>query len=244
MPVIKSANSPTLVPFSMADIERAAKSLLLRAQQQAEQLLAEAQSAADQLKQQAHAQGLIEGRKQGTAEGLAQGREAGQQQALTEHRAQLQQAITALTAAATTIDQSRNDLEAVALAEVTQLALAIARRITKRQAAIDPDVMTANLTDAMNLVVKSADVRVAIHPTQRKTLDAALPKLALQYPTLTHVQIIEDPNIAPGGCRIFTEHGQINADLDAQLDRIAGELLPQPPPTYSPCPTSPPPSTR
>ena len=79
------------------------------------------------------------------------------------------------------------------------------------------------------LVVKAADVRIAIHPSQRKTLDAALPRLALQWPSLSHVQIIEDPSIAPGGCRVFTEHGQVNADLDAQLDRIAGELLPQPP---------------
>jgi len=228
MPVIKSANSPSLFPFSMADIERAAKGVLLRAQQQAEQLLAEAQSTAEQLKQQAHAQGLIEGRKQGTAEGLTQGRQAGEQQALNELRTQLQQALAALTAAAGTIDQSRNDLEAVALSEVTQLALAIARRVTKCQGAIDPEVLTSNLTEAMNLVVKSADVRVAIHPAQRKTLDAALPRLALQYPTLSHVQIIEDPAIAPGGCRVFTEHGQINADLDAQLDRITGELLPQP----------------
>jgi len=228
MPVIKSANSPTLIPFSMADIERAAKNVLLRAQQQAEQLLAEAQSTADQLKQQAHAQGLIAGRKKGTAEGLAQGRQAGEQQALTEHRTQLQQAIAALNTAATAIDQSRNELEAVALAEVTQLALAIARRVTKRQGSIDPDVMTTNLTDAMKLVVKAADVRVAIHPTQRKALDAALPRLALQYPSLSHVQIIEDPEIAPGGCRVFTDHGQVSADLDAQLDRIAGELLPQP----------------
>jgi len=228
MPVIKSANSPALTPFSMADIERAAKNILMRAQQQADQLLTEAQSTAAQLKQQAHAQGLIEGRKQGTTEGLTQGREAGQQQALTEHRAQFQQAIAALTTAAASIDQSRNDLEAVALAEVTQLALAIARRVTKRQGSIDPEVMTANLTESMKLVVKSADVRVAIHPSQRKTLDAALPKLALQYPALTHVQIIEDPSISPGGCRVFTEHGQVNADLDAQLDRIAGELLPQP----------------
>jgi len=228
MPVIKSSNSPSLVPFSMADIERHAKSVLLRAQQQAEQLLAEAQKEAEQLKQQARAEGLIEGRKQGTAEGLTQGREAGQQQALNDHRAQLQQAVGALNACATAIDQSRNELEAIGLAEVTQLALAIARRVTKRQGMIEPEVMSANLAEAMKLVVKSVDIRVAIHPAQRKTLDAALPRLALQWPSLTHVQIIEEPGLAPGGCRVFTENGQVNADLNAQLDRMAGELLPQP----------------
>jgi flagellar assembly protein FliH len=228
MPVIKSANAPSLIPFSMADIERHAKGVLARARQQAEQLLADARAEAEQLKRQARAQGLVEGRKQGSAEGLAQGREAGHQQALNEHRAQLQQAVAALNASAGSIDQSRNELEAVALAEVTRLAIAVARRVAKRQGLIDPEVMTANLGDAMKLVVKAADVRVAIHPSQRTTLDAALPRLALQWPSLSHVHVIEDPSLSPGGCRVFTEHGQINADLDAQLDRLAGELLPQP----------------
>jgi len=73
MAVIKSANAPSLVPFSMADIERHAKSVLLRAQQQAEQLLAAAQMEAEWLKQQATSEGLIAGRKQGTVEGVATG---------------------------------------------------------------------------------------------------------------------------------------------------------------------------
>jgi flagellar assembly protein FliH len=226
MAVIKSENAPSMIPFSMADIERHAKGVLMRAQHQAEQLLAAAQAEAEQLKQQGRSEGLIEGRKQGTAEGLAQGREAGQQQALNENRAQLQQAIATLGAAAGALDQSRNELEAVGLADVTRLAIAIARRITKRQGLIDPEVMTANLAEAMKLVVKAADVRIAIHPSQRKTLDAALPRLALRWPVLSHVHIIEETALLPGGCRVFTENGQVDAELDAQLDRIAAELLP------------------
>ncbi len=227
MAVIKSANAPSLVPFSMADIERHAKSVLLRAQQQAEQLLAAAQMEAEWLKQQATSEGLIAGRKQGTAEGLAQGKEAGQQQALNEHRAQLQQAMAALTTAASAIEQGRNELEAIGLAEVARLAIAIARRVTKRQGLIQPEVLTDNLAEAMKRVVKSADVRVAINPAQRKTLDAALPRLAMQWPALEHVKVIEDAGIAPGGCRILTENGLVDADLDTQLNRIAEELLPE-----------------
>jgi flagellar assembly protein FliH len=227
MGLIKSSDAPsTMVPFSMGDVERHAKSLLLRAQHQAEQLLAAAQTEAESLKQQAKVQGLAEGRREGTAEGLTQGKQAGHQQALAEHRVQFEKAIAALTAAANALEQSRNELEAAALVEVVQLALAVARRVTKRQGMIDPDVLAANLGEAMKLVVKSADIRVAIHPSQCATLDAALPQLKLQWPNLNHVQIIEDGAMQPGGCCVFTEHGQVSADLDEQLDRIAGELLP------------------
>jgi flagellar biosynthesis/type III secretory pathway protein FliH len=40
------------------------------------------------------------------------------------------------------------------------------------------------------------------------------------------VQVIEDASIAPGGCRVFTTQGEIDADLDRQIDRIAADLLP------------------
>jgi flagellar assembly protein FliH len=229
MGLIKSSEAPlSMVPFSMADIERTAKSILLRAQSQAEQLLAAAQAEAESLKQQATAQGLAEGRRDGTAQGLAQGKQAGQQQALAEHRAQLEKAVAALNAAAAALEQSRDQLESAGLIEVVQLALAVARRVTKRQAVIDPQVLTANLGDAMKLAVKSADIRIAIHPSQRATLDAALPQLKLQWPNLDHVQIVEDQYLHPGGCRVFTPQGRISADLDEQLERIAGELLPSP----------------
>jgi flagellar assembly protein FliH len=227
MGLIKSSEVPlTVVPFSMADVERTAKSMLLRAQSQAEQLLAAAQTEAETLRQQAREQGLAEGRRDGTAQGLAQGKQAGQQQALTEHRSQLDKAIAALNAAAAAMEKGRDELESAGLIEVVQLALAIARRVTKRQANIDPHVLAANLGEAMKLAVKSADIRIAIHPSQKATLDAALPQLKLQWPNLDHVQIVEDRELHPGGCRIFTENGRISADLDEQLDRIAGELLP------------------
>lgn len=226
MGVIKFDAAPTLSTFSLADIERQAKVILLRARQQAEQLLAVAQTEAEQLKQQATAQGLAEGRRQGVAQGSEQGRQAGQQLALNEHRTQLQQAMQALSAAMIALNESRADLESSALAEVVQLAISIAARVTKRQGLIDPAVLTENLQEAMKLVVKSADVRIAIHPSQRRTLDSALPELRLQWPNLAHVQVVEDASLTPGGCRVYAEQGQIDADLNEQLDRIAQELLP------------------
>lgn len=227
MGLIKSINAPSaLAPFSLADVERAAKTVLLRARQQAEQLLAAAQEQGETLKQEAQAQGLADGMREGKAQGLEQGKQAGHQQALNEHRGQLQQAVAALTKSATTLDASRLDLEATALLEVVKLSVAIARRVTKRQGLIDPQVLTSNLAEAMKLTVQSTDVRVAIHPSQRATLDAALPELQLNWPNLTHVKITEEPSIDPGGCRVFTEEGQVDADLSGQLDRIAAELLP------------------
>jgi flagellar assembly protein FliH len=111
---------------------------------------------------------------------------------------------------------------------VVQLSVAIARRLAKRQGLIEPQVLLENLRQVMSFVAHSSDVRIAIHPQQKKTLEAVLPQLHLQWPNLKHVEILEDEAVAPGGCRVFTGHGGVDADLDAQVDQIVGDLLPIP----------------
>jgi flagellar assembly protein FliH len=169
---------------------------------------------------------LAEGRRDGLAKGLDEGRAAGQKQALEEHRPQLTEAVAALTDAAADLDASRGELESAALEEVVALAIAVARRVTKRQALVEPQVLTENLREAMRLVVSAAAVKVAIHPSQRRTLDAALPTLRLEFPRLGHVEVVDDESVHPGGCRVYAGGGQVDATLDEQLDRVVADLLP------------------
>src|SRR4051812_33669766 len=176
MGLIKATSAPTtLAPFSMRDVEEQARALLLRARQAAERLLAEAQREGEEIRKRAHAEGLADGMVEGLARGTEEGRAAGRQQALEEHRTGLSQALAALTSAGQALDASRADLESGALQEVVELAIAVARRVTKRQGVIDPAVLTENLREAMKLVVHAGDVKVAMHPLQRQTLQSALP---------------------------------------------------------------------
>jgi flagellar assembly protein FliH len=212
----------------MRDIENHAKAILIRAREQAEALLAAAQQEGESLKQQAYAEGLDEGRRDGRKQGADDGAKSGAAQAFAEHNGQLGTLVTALTTAAAELDASRRDLEAAGLQEVVALATAIARRVTKRQATLDPEVLTANLTEAMKLVAHAADLRISIHPQQKAVLESALPQLKLAWPQLAHAELIEDASLSPGGCRIFTARGSIDADLDTQLDRVIDDLLPAP----------------
>lgn len=229
MGLIKSERAPSsLVPFSMKDIENHARQILLRARKQAEDLLAAAQVEAEELKKDAHADALIEGKKEGLAKGLEEGRKSGHTQALNEHRKNVTDLAAALTATAAELNANRHQLESEALREVVELAVSIGRRVTKRQGMIDPDVLAENLVEAMKFVVHAADVRIAIHPAQRAYLLDTLPRLQLEWPALQHVELTDDATLAPGGCRIMTRDGAIDANLDGQLDRVIDELLPTP----------------
>ena len=228
MGLIKSTNAPpTLSAFSMKDVEDVARSMLLKARAQAEQLLAAAQEEGEKFKQAAHAEGLAEGKKQGLAEGSAAGQAAGKQQALADHSQQLTAVLEALTTATSDLDQSRHQLHEQATGAVIELAISIARKVTRMQGEANPAVAIATVESAARLVVESNDVRILINPKQRQTLSDALPALKMKWPALAHVELVDDASIAAGGCIIRTRGGIIDADLDQQIDRIATELLPQ-----------------
>jgi flagellar assembly protein FliH len=227
MGLIKQSHVPSSVAaFSLRDVENHAKLMLVRAREQAEALLAAAQQEGDVIRGQAYEEGLIEGRRDGLKQGELEGTKAGAQQALAEHQEQLATLVATLSTAALEFDASRRELEGAGLSEVVALSAAVARRVTKRQGMIDPDVLAENLSEAMSFVCHAADVRVAIHPKQKQVLEDALPRLRMAWPQLKHLEIVPDASLAPGGCRIFTARGQVDGDLDAQLDRVINELLP------------------
>jgi flagellar assembly protein FliH len=227
MGLIKADHASVRVaPFSMRDIEKQARGMLVRAEQQAEQLLAEAQGEAERLKAEARAQGMAEGLAQGRADGLEAGREMGRAAAMEAHRAELAQLARALAAAAGEIEASRRVLSAAALRDVVELSIAIARRVTKRQAAIDPEVLRANVAESLKLVLRAADVRIAVNPAQRSVLESVLPQLQVEWPDLKHVEIVGDETVLAGGCRVHTRDGVVDGDLETQLDRVVGELVP------------------
>jgi flagellar assembly protein FliH len=229
MAVIKADQAPaTVSTFSMADIEKQAKLVLLGAKVRAERLLVAAQEEGEQIKREAHTQALAEGRRAGIAEGLELGRKQGRDEALAGQREELAELVGAMTQAVQELDGARLALEAESKTAVIRLAIAIAERVTKRLGVVDAEVAVANVEEALRLVVHSADVRIAVHPSQRATLTDVLPRIRAKWPAMKHVDLVEDGSIAPGGCRIYSGGGEVNADLDLQLARIAEELVPGP----------------
>ncbi|MGA2498505.1 MAG: FliH/SctL family protein [Tepidisphaeraceae bacterium] len=227
MPLIKSSLAPSSVRvFSMADIEKQAQALIMCARQQADQMLAGARAEAETIKERARAEGAAEGSLEGHNRGRTEGQKAGREEATRQMAGALTSAVAALNSAAAAIDSSRRELEGTAVHDVLELALLLADRITRRQGRIDRSVAIANVTEAVRLVVGATAVRIAISPADRAVLEETLPAIRLQLSRLQHIELVTEDSMAPGGCRVFTAGGEIDATLDTQLARIAADLMP------------------
>ena len=113
------------------------------------------------------------------------------------------------------------------LQEVVKLAIAIARRVTKRQGLLDPQVLTANLEEAMKLVVACSRMCASpFIPRSERRSTTRCPRLSCSGRASKHVELIEDADACAGRLPRLHAAGQIDADLDVQLDRIVADLLP------------------
>lgn len=227
MGLIKADNLTNAgVAFSLADIEQQARAMLVRAKAQADQMLAAAQQEAQVIKAQAmkeaKAAGFELGRKEGREQALPQAKAA----ALAEQKAKLTETVSGFAASASELDRRIAALEQAAQQELVQLAIAVARRVVKSVAERDIAVAETSIRDAIRLVMNKSSVRIGVAPQQLEALRELLPQLKMTWPTLQHVDMSADPTLAPGGCRVFSAAGEIDADLDRQLDRITRELAP------------------
>ena len=229
MALIKANNvPPTSAAFSMADIEMHARQMLTRAKAQADQILADAKAQAAKTKAGAAAQGLAEGKAAGLEQGRKEGREQAAKeartQALNEQKAKLVETIGVLSKAAKELDARISGVQQEAKNDLIPLAMAIARRVIRLSAERDPKVVEANVLEAVRLIVSKQSLRIAVHPTQKKTIDELLPQLKLQWPTMQHAEVVEDASVATGGCKVYSAGGMIDAALETQIERIAREL--------------------
>lgn len=235
MGLLKSANptTATLAPFSMGDVEAHARSLIAQAKRRAADLLAAAEAEAESMRASAVEEGHAAGFERGMAEAEsrtaaaeAAGRDAGEAAAVAEHGPRLVEVVASLAALAGEVDGARESLAVDARADLLRLAVAIARRVVRRLGESDPSVAEGAIADAVRLAVEKTDLRLAVHPSTRATAEAYLPKLRLAWPAMKHVAVTDDASLAPGGCRVLTAAGgSIDADLDAQIDRIAADLI-------------------
>ena len=105
-----------------------------------------------------------------------------------------------------------------------QVAMAIARRVIRREIDRAPDITLSLVREALELAAGSGEVQLRLHPRDFDALGQHVKRLAKDLSRLGRVDVVADPTIGQGGCRVDTRFGTIDQQLEAQLRRIEQEL--------------------
>lgn len=165
-------------------------------------------------------------RKQAWDEGHAEGQQAGFEYASNEAREQARRALRERTqrldALLGALAEPFAALDDEVEQELLALVVATVRQLLRREVRTDPGQIIGVLREALGILPVSArDIRVALHPEDAELVrDAyALGDAEVNW------AIVEDPVIARGGCKVFTETSQVDASLESRLANVIAPLL-------------------
>ena len=210
--IIRAADAPHdqhAVAFNFDDLLAQASQCLDEVQTRSAQVVAQAQDQADAIRRQA----------------LEEGRQAALQEVEQMVAGQLAPALLALRQAAADLQQAKQAWLSHWEASAVHLAGAIAARIIRHELSRQPEITLALVREALELAAGSPGVRLRLNPDDYKALGAQVRAVIDTMSALGDAEVIADPQIGAGGCRVETRFGTIDQQFESQLKRIEEELL-------------------
>ena len=187
----------------LADIAAEARVVVLDARKQAARIVAEsrAESAADResAAEQAYAEAFARGQNDGLLELAGK--------------------------AVTELAEARATLLHEARCEMLDFALELAEKIVGRVAAAGISAARENLRKVLELADCAQKVTVKVNPAQRDALVECLPALIETLGRTGGIELVGDEGISPGGVRLLSGRGEIDATIETQLVAVAEALL-------------------
>ncbi|MBH25454.1 MAG: hypothetical protein CMH57_13605 [Myxococcales bacterium] len=107
--------------------------------------------------------------------------------------------------------------------DLVSLAMELARSLIGHSLELDPKVVVKLTAQTLKLARNHRRIEVRVHPEDAPLLHRHADALRESAGTPT-LFILEDPQVPRHGCRIETEAGIIEADLETQLDLLAQHL--------------------
>lgn len=149
-------------------------------------------------------------------EAYRQGLEEGRRQAAAQWDAALQRLARSLEEIAGCKPRLRLEAER----EVVELALAIARRILRRELQVDPEAVLGLVKAAMEKASQREITEVRVHPAHAPLVRAHLERIGAPEA----LEVRADPALEPGAVLVETARGLIDASIETQLDEIGRGL--------------------
>jgi flagellar assembly protein FliH len=179
-----------------------------------------------------HAVQIVEQAKQEAAavrqDAEAAGRRAAEQaieRILDEKVAKQMKTLTpALQAAVKQVEDAKQEWLRHWESSAVDLAVAIAGRLVRGELQRRPEISAAWIREALQLAAGSGDVTVRLNPADQETLERQVKQLAAVFAPLATVNVMADEAITAGGCRVITEFGAVDQQLETQLERVKQEL--------------------
>jgi flagellar assembly protein FliH len=211
--------------LNLADFAAEARKVILDARKEAAEIVARAKVKADGVQDQSRRQGYDEGFARGQDDGYADGRRCGMEEARQKYQQEYAQVLAVSRQVAAELSAVRSDGFQRACGDTVEMAVALAEKIVCRVARANIEVAKGNLAKALELAHYGGQIVVQVNAGQLVALKEHFPRLAEALGAGGDVSLVGQDDISPGGVKLISPQGQIDATVETQLTNVAREML-------------------
>jgi flagellar assembly protein FliH len=154
-------------------------------------------------------------------EARAEGYEAGHELGLSDGRRQAADTAAALAEALRGIEQLRDEVAEAVERDAIGLGLSLAGKIVPATLQIRPELVVEVVQGALRRVTGQRTIVLVVNPADIETVRAALGGLRAEGAAVEHWDLQADQRVAAGGAIVRTEEGEVDMQVQTQLERAS-----------------------
>jgi flagellar assembly protein FliH len=163
--------------------------------------------------------------KEGFARGEEKGISAGEEQGLHEARLDWQNLMKESEMLINELQTSRIGILKASEEEMLKLVISFAKSVIKVEPMAQPDIILKNLDQAINKISDVDKIVMRINMKDKAMCQAHKEAFMSKLGSVAELKIIEDPSLTPGGIKIETGVGTIDATIESQSSELEKALL-------------------
>ncbi len=214
------------IAYNFEDLEGRCQQYIEQVRGQARSLIVEAQSESESIRKTSQAEGYDKGYQEGLAKAEQEIQKRIDAEVKKQVQAKTQSAIPAIKTIADSLATQRLEWLSEWESKGIHLAVAIAERILRREIAAHPESVISLIQEILEMTTGESHTSIYLNSEDAAFLDEQLVDLKTLVRSAGDADVIVDDSITRGGCYVRTQHGEIDARLETQLNRLIEELLP------------------
>jgi len=148
----------------------------------------------------------------------------GRQEAVSGNEAKLDNCLQAMVKALDEVNKLREKVARNSSQDMLRMVMAISEQVILQAVEAKPEIVLSIIENALSTSVQADAYRIRVSPQDLDLVNEQKPLFLASISGMKNISISADAAITPGGCRVESDFGDVDATISSQLEEIRKAL--------------------
>jgi len=110
-------------------------------------------------------------------------------------------------------------------AQIIDLVGRAAEKVVLSHVSLDHETIKRSIHQAFGTIPEPVSATIEVNPKEMEYIETLKEDFFTQVKSLKHVSLIPNASVSPGGCRIKTDTGEVDATVESRLDAVRQSIM-------------------